>query len=419
MSQHYTEKLISFLATLRERGLIIGVAETMDAFEIIDGYLLEDRENTKAALRCLLSKSEREQEIFNECFDMFFVPAEVFKERVRLEQKEQSELEAEREKIIEELTFDGKPIELSEDLRETYADMDDAKREKLKNYLGLSTDNERRSPFTYNFMRRILEQHLKMEDAMYEADDAALGSDASALLYKDISAISDDEMPHAINLIQNMVKQLNGSISRAYRRSGRKGRLDFRATIRAGLSTGGLHKLKYKRRRASRKKIVLLCDVSGSMLKYSEFAIRFIKSMSDVSDNSRVFIFSEQLREVSPFVLGDMDSFQNYVRNSGLWGKGTDISTALNELQALRPQALGSNTVLMVISDTKCVNLPEARASMQRASKNAGKSIWLNPIPSRKWLKMGSVNAFIDLCDMLDCSTIHELGRACARSLAG
>ena len=419
MDQSCTENLISFFAQLRSRGLTVGVAEALDAVTLLEPSILRSREQTRASLKCLLAKSEREQEIFDQCFDAFFVSREVSLQELENQRQQAMERQAEREELMEELTFEGQPIELPEELREAYANMDAEKRDKLKNYLGISTENQRRSPFTYKFMQRILEQHLRMEDAQYETEDASIGSDASGLQFRDISKIGEDEMPRAVTLIQTMVKQLNGSISRNWRRSGKRGRLDFRGTFRAGLSTGGLYKLKYKRRRRSRRKLVLLCDVSGSMLKYSEFAIRFIKSMSDVSDSSRVFIFSEQLKEVSPFVLEDMNSFQSFVKNSGLWGKGTDISAAVEELIRLRPAALGGNAVLMIISDTKSVNLPEARRSVQKAAMMAGRTIWLNPIPSRKWLKMASVQSFSDLCEMLDCSTIDELSRACAKTLLG
>lgn len=417
LSHTCIENLVEFFSQLRARGLTVGASEATDAVSLLEPRLLTDRRTARLALRALLAKSQREQEIFDECFEAFFVPAAVSNERTQLQRRDAEQAEARREELLRELTFQGTPIELPRELQESYVNMDSGRREKLKSYLGLSTENQRRSPFSYKFMQRILEQHLRMEDAEYETEDAAVGSDAGDLLYKDISRIGEEEMPRAVSLIQSMVRQLNGSISRNWRRSGRRGRLDFRATIRASLGSGGFYKLKYRRRPRSRRKLVLLCDVSGSMLKYSEFAIRFIKSMADVSASSRVFIFSEELREVSPFVLADMDSFTAFVKNSGLWGRGTDIGGAVHQLLEQRPAPLGGNTVLMVISDTKSVNLPEARRAMKSAAQQAGRTIWLNPIPSRKWMKMSSAQMFIDLCDMLDCSTIDELTRACARSL--
>ena len=94
------------------------------------------------------------------------------------------------------------------------------------------------------------------------------------------------------------------------------------------LETGGtfVH-LSFRRPRRKRRMLVMLCDVSGSMLQFSEFALRFLKSLSEVSDASRIFLFSEELHEVDAFALQNMDAFRDYVRSSGLYGKGTDLGT--------------------------------------------------------------------------------------------
>ena len=267
MNRTCIENLVDFLDRLRARGLTVGGAEAADALRILEPAVLADRNTARLALRALLAGSVREQEIFDDCFQAFFVPAEVSDRREQLRSRKAAQEQAHREEILQELTVQGRPIELPGELREAYVEMDPEKREKLKNYLGISTDNQRRSPFSYKFMQRILEQHLRMEDAENEPEDAGLGGSAGDLLYRDISKITEQEMPRAVSLIQSMVRQLNGSISRSWRRTGRRGRLDFRATIRASLSSGGFYRLKYRRRPRSRRKLVLLCDVSGSMLQ--------------------------------------------------------------------------------------------------------------------------------------------------------
>lgn len=419
LSPAYVDNFTLFAKKLRSRGLTVGIAEVTDVIKLMDKSVLNDRNSLRVSMRSILAKSTREQEIFDEVFDDFFVPpAVVQRQEIESQQAEEARVQNRQERI-DELKFDGKDIELPENLKDVYAEMDESKREKLKNYLGISTTNQRRSPFTYNFMRRILEQHLRMEDALEDAEnDAGIGGGSPDLLYKDISKIGDDEMPKAVALINKMVKQLDGAISRKYRRSGKTGRLDFRATIRANMASGGsLYKLKYRRRPKSRKRLILLCDVSGSMLKYSEFAIRFIKSMSETSDSSKIYVFSEGTMELNRKVLEDMSGFQKYVKDNGLWGKGTDLTSSLEYLMAKRPALLSSNTILMIISDTKSTRLEDARRAMHRTTRMAGRTIWLNPIPSAKWQKMGSVTTFMDLCEMLDCSTIDELSRACAKSL--
>ena len=173
--------------------------------------------------------------------------------------------------------------------------------------------------------------------------------------------------------------------------------------------------MKYKKRHSRRKRIVMLCDVSGSMMQFSEFAIRFIKSLSEVSDHSEIFLFSEQVQRVNPFALQNMNLFSGYVRSSGVWGRGTNVGRALEAVLAANPPVLGPGTVLIVLSDAKSVDLDRAEAGLIRAAKRAGSVVWMNPIPQAKWQYLKGVTRLKQHCSMVPCGTLDELARACAR----
>ena len=112
-----------------------------------------------------------------------------------------------------------------------------------------------------------------------------------------------------------------------------------------------------------------------------------------------------------------MDLFRNYVRQSGLYGKGTDIGTVLEKLCAIRPEVLNSATTLLVLSDCKTIDLPRATAAILEAKRRSGKMLWLDPIPERKWQYLRSSQTVAAICKMLPCSTLHELAEACRRSV--
>jgi len=262
-------------------------------------------------------------------------------------------------------------------------------------------------------MRSLMEQQMLMEDAA----EGSGGADSDAdLFYRDISNFRDEEIPKAYQLIDQVTRRINGEVMARKRAAGRARALDFKKTIRAGLSTGGaLSKLHYKKKHRKKKRVVLLCDVSGSMLQFSEFAIRFIKSMADISDHSEIFLFSESVMKISPFALENMNAFGNYVRHSGVWGKGTNIGRALDFLNAQQPSVLGPSTVLIVLSDAKTVDIAWAERALMRAGKQAGSVIWMNPIPESKWQYLTGVTMLKNHCNMVPCSTLSELARACAR----
>jgi len=236
------------------------------------------------------------------------------------------------------------------------------------------------------------------------------------LLFRDIGDFKDTEIPRAISIIQSIARQINGELSAKRQKHGHSGKLDFRRTIRKGLETGGsFYRLKYKRKRHRRKKLVLLCDVSGSMMQFSEFALRFIQSLNQVSENSQVFLFSEDLFEADAFSLQNMDLFRNYVRESGLYGKGTDLGAALRKLCMLRPSVLGPSTTLIILSDTKTVDLNGAALALLEAKRQAGKVLWMNPIPESKWQYLRSTQTMATICQMIPCSTLRDLANACRR----
>ena len=153
------------------------------------------------------------------------------------------------------------------------------------------------------------------------------------------------------------------------------------------------------------------------MVKFSEFAIRFIKSMSDASDRASVYLFSETLQEVDAFSLMNMDRFAAHVKESGLWGKGTDIGEAIGTLLSKQPPVLSRPVSLLIVSDAKTVDLPRAEAALKKAAGTVGHVFWLNPIPADKWSYSKSVTVLGQHCRMMSCSTLEELAQACAHSL--
>ena len=415
----YLEKLSLFARMLRQEGLTVGPQETADASQVLIALGMTDRVQVKTALRTVFAKSREEQAAFDRVFDGFFITEEAMRQQAQEQLEREAQLAEGRRQAEEDLRFRGQPMDIRDDLREVYAAMPEEERQRLRDLMKRYQGNIDRSPELYGnfihsvFTRALLEQQMRMEDAGVGVDEA---DPELGMLYRDISQFQDTEIPKAIALIQNITRQINGELSAKRQHTGHTGKLDFRRTIRKGLETGGsFHRLVYKRKRRRRKKLVLLCDVSGSMMQFSEFALRFIQSLNQVSDSSRVFLFSEDLFEADAFSLQNMDLFRNYVRESGLYGKGTDLGTALGKLCALQPAALGPATTLLVLSDTKTIDLPRATQALLEAKRQAGRVLWLNPIPESKWPYLRSIQTVCAICRMIPCSTLRDLAAACRR----
>ena len=417
--QVYLEKLSAFSRMLRLEGLPISPKETEDASRLLIALGMEDRQKVKTALRTVYAKSREEQLTFDKVFDGFFISEEAMKKQAKEQMQREQELAQARQQAEEELRIGETPMDLSQEQREAYAAMPEEAKQRLRNFMDKYRSNAERNPKLYGdfihsvFARAIMEQQMLMEDA---AVGAAEADPELGLLYRDISQFKDTEIPKAIDLIQTVARQINGELSAKRRNSGHSGKLDFRRTIRKGLETGGsFYKLKYKKKRHRRKHLVLLCDVSGSMMQFSEFALRFIQSLNQVSESSRVFLFSETMVEADPFKLQNMDLFRGFVKDSGIYGRGTDLGTALARLCTLQPAALNSASTLLILSDTKTIDQNRAMATLLEAKRMAGRVIWLNPIPRNKWQYVRSIQAMQSLVTMVPCSTLRELAQACRR----
>ena len=415
----YLEKLSAFSRMLRLEGLSVSPRETEDAARLLVSLGLEDREQVKTALRTVFAKSREEQLRFDGVFDGFFISEEKMRRQAKEQMEREKELEQHRREAEEELQLGGKPMDLSDDQRETYAAMPEEVRQRLRNFMEKYRGTAERNPKLYGdfihsvFTRAILEQQMLMENAGVGAEelDPELG-----LMYRDISEFKDTEIPKAIDMIQAIARQINGELSAKRKNRGRSGKLDFRKTIRKGLETGGsFYRLKYKKKRSRRRQLVLLCDVSGSMVQFSEFALRFIQSLNQVSESSRVYLFSETMVEADAFKLQNMDLFRSFVKDSGIYGRGTDLATALERLCGKRPPVLNGATTLLILSDTKTIDQPRAIAAVLEAKRQAGRVIWLNPIPENKWKYIRSVQTMASLCPMVSCSTLRELAAACRK----
>lgn len=420
--QVYLEKLSAFSRMLRLEGLTVSPQETQDSARILVDLGLADRNRVKTALRTVYAKSREEQLTFDRCFDSFFISEERMRQQAKEQQQREQELAQHRQEAEEELQINGQPMDLDEKQRETYAAMPEEARQRLRNFMEKYRSTVERNPKLYGefihsvFARALMEQQMLMENAGVGAEelDPELG-----ILYRDISEFRDTEIPKAIAMIQEVARQINGELSARRKRGGHTGKLDFRKTIRKGLETGGsFYHLRYKKKRDQRRHLVLLCDVSGSMVQFSEFALRFIQSLNQVSDNSRTFLFSEAMVEADAFQLQNMDLFRSYVGQTGIYGRGTDLGTALEVLCTSQPPILNAATTLLILSDTKTIDQPRALQALVEAKRQAGRVLWLNPISQNKWQYLRSVQAVAAVCTMVPCSTLRELAAACRKLTA-
>lgn len=413
--QVYLDKLSGFSRMLRLNGINATHQETSDACKILLKLGFEDRSTVKVALCAIYAKTREEQLIFNRVFDGYFISEEAMRTQASQQAQREAEME-EAKREAQQLNVNGQPMLLSDEQRRTYASMPLEERQRLLNFLDRYKTSAERSPELYGnfihsvFAKALLEQQMRMEDS---GTDAAASDPELGLLFRDISEFRDEEIPKAITIIQDAARKINGELAARNKTSGYSNHLNFRKTIRKGLETGGtFYRLKYKKKPRRRRRMVLMCDVSGSMIQFSEFALRFIQSLNQASESSRTFLFSEQIVEADVFSLQNMDMFRDYVGRSGIYGKGTNLATALEHLCSQKPAVLNDATTLVILSDAKTVEQGRAVAALSKAKQLSGRMIWLNPIPESRWQYLRSTQLMSSICTMVSCNTLNALTAA-------
>ncbi len=172
--------------------------------------------------------------------------------------------------------------------------------------------------------------------------------------------------------------------SRRYRPHRHKGRLDLRRSFRDAVAHDGeLVRLARRRRRLERPRVVLLCDVSGSMERYSRFLLRFLLAAGRDRDVES-FVFSTRLTRLTPWLSAShvdqaLDALGTRVHD---WSGGTRIGECLDEFVRTHGRSLlGQRTVMVILSDgldRGDVGLLDR--AMRAMHRKARKVIWLNPL---------------------------------------
>jgi uncharacterized protein with von Willebrand factor type A (vWA) domain len=129
---------------------------------------------------------------------------------------------------------------------------------------------------------------------------------------------------------------------------------------------------------------VLLCDVSGSMERYTRVLLHFAHSLAHGFDRVEAFLFATQLTRVTHEIArhGVDVAVTKVQRRVPDWGGGTRIGDALRRFNVeWARRVLGRGPVVLLISDGWDRGEPElVRREMGRLQRSCHRLIWLNPL---------------------------------------
>jgi len=161
-------------------------------------------------------------------------------------------------------------------------------------------------------------------------------------------------------------------------------RIDLRRTLRRSLRTGGDPvELRRRRRRVVPRRIVMLCDISGSMEPYARAYLQFLTCAASAGPSAEAFVFATRLTRLTR-ALGSRNparAIQAAAATAPDWSSGTRIGDALkafNDHHGRRGMARGA--VIVILSDGWERGDPElVGREMERLSRLAHRIVWVNP----------------------------------------
>jgi len=223
-----------------------------------------------------------------------------------------------------------------------------------------------------------------------EADDdatvpLAAPSTRDAAGSKDFRHYDDEDVRHLEDAAARIVRRLRSRRSRRWRIARRGSRLDARRTVRLALSTGGDPiRLARRERKLRRTKLVVVCDVSGSMDLYSRFLLQVLYALQHAFARVETFVFSTRLVRISEALSNDSyrAALDALVRlEGGGWSGGTKIGESVEELRVGWPRLFDLRTAVIILSDGWETGDPQVLASaLRELHRRVGRIIWLNPL---------------------------------------
>jgi uncharacterized protein with von Willebrand factor type A (vWA) domain len=216
-----------------------------------------------------------------------------------------------------------------------------------------------------------------------EIDQPYLGTSAERLASKDFAELTDSELISVASLMRRITLALPERRSRRQRRRPAGRRTDMRATLRQARRTGGdAFRLIGRDPRRRPRRLVVLCDISGSMEPYARAMIQLLYCAAGAA-GAEVFTFATRLTRLTPVLARTLPGVA--LRRAGQaapdWLGGTKIGPALkdfNDHYGRRGMARGA--VVVIISDGWETGDPELlRREMERLSLVAFRIVWVNP----------------------------------------
>ncbi len=367
------ENLLLFGRILRMLGLNVHTGRMLDAVRVLEDIGLSRKADVRAALRTLFVHGKDDLAVFDEAFDVFW--------RQRKDSTSSMDLRSMGEgRRYRNIEVGPPPIDAA------------------------TGDNE----------------PPERQDADDGADQIVITrafSAREALRSRDFADFTPQEAMQARQLLADL--QWSPGLRRTRRKRPGEGReLDIRRTLRASAQFGGeMARLSRRRRKEKPRKLVVLCDISGSMERYTRMLLHFAHSLYGGLDTRiEAFLFATRLTRVTRHLSQrDIDrAVAEVAKAVPDWSGGTRIGHALRDFNfRWARRTLGWGAITLIVSDGWDRGDSDLLGrEMARLQRSCSRLIWLNPLAETegyKPLTQGMQAALPYIDDLLPANNLAAL----------
>jgi uncharacterized protein with von Willebrand factor type A (vWA) domain len=232
----------------------------------------------------------------------------------------------------------------------------------------------------------------------------------------DVMHATREELAVLHRTLQPLSRKLAVRLARK-RRHGRKGPLDFRATMRRSLSTGGVPiEPRYRHPKPAKPEIFVIADISGSVASFARFTLHLVYAISSQFSKVRSFVFVDGIDEVTRFFEGVVDPAEAVARINleadVIWVDGhSDYGHALTEFHKRWGDQVTSRSSVLLLGDARNNYHASQSWVIEDLQRKARRVYWLNPEPRDYWGSgdsiVGEYGAHCD--DVVECRTLRQL----------
>lgn len=450
-------KLVEFTHLLRQNGLRVSLAESMDAFQAIDHLGLGDRDTVRATLRATLVKRSSDVDTFERLFELYFAGVgEAIKEITQAGQNAMQLDEAALQALMDRLQemMGAADVDLSE-LAQALLKGDNGTLERmLREAASKAQLGEIQQGFQEGRFAHAIAAALGLSDLTRELedlkgtrpDDDALGrfvdqrlqdlaemiramvrgeldrqdverrdrQRMEALSEKSFFYLTEDEIRRMQEAVTRLAQRLRNVIS-VRRKRAHRGRFDSSATLRKNLQYGGVpFNIVFDHRKKDRPQVMILCDVSDSVRNVSRFMLQFVYSLQDLYSKVRSFIFVADLGEVTQLFT---DREINDAMDAALRGElinvyaHSDFGRAFKTFHRDHIAGVNKRTTVLILGDARNnYNLPHEWV-LKEIHQRAKQVIWLNPENKMTWgFGDSEMDRYAPFCTTVaECRNLNQL----------